>query len=137
MKHKKHDVCLMFLSVPPPLKLLANIFISHRYIYLVTCRLQSWSLRGLHIIGLKRKNNTTKKLRPHSKKKIVLASEYYFTCVIVFLFVILLRFITWKLLTSSLEQALAPHDYAGNFYLIWFVNCKTIKINLCNAVNFP
>ena len=35
------------------------------------------------------------------------------------------------------KVALAPLDYAENFYLIWFVNCKTIKINLCNAVNFP
>ena len=33
--------------------------------------------------------------------------------------------------------ALAPYGFAGNFYLIWFANCKTIKINLCNAVNFP
>ena len=35
---------LMFLSVPQPLKLLATIFLSHRYIYLVTCRLQcTWT----------------------------------------------------------------------------------------------
>ena len=33
--------------------------------------------------------------------------------------------------------ALAPHDYAGNFYWTWFVNFKTIKINLSNLMNFP
>ena len=33
--------------------------------------------------------------------------------------------------------ALAPHDYAESFNFIWFVNCKAIKINLCNAVNVP
>ena len=32
---------------------------------------------------------------------------------------------------------LAPHDFAGNFYLIWFVNCQTIEINLYNAMSFP
>ena len=30
-------------------------------------------------------------------KKIVLASEYYYTCLTVLLFIILRRFITWKL----------------------------------------
>ena len=39
--------------------------------------------------------------------------------------------------SSFKKIALAPHDYAVNFYLIWFINCKTIKINLCNALNFP
>ena len=35
---------LMFLSVPQPLKLLANIFLSHRFIYLVACRIQcTWT----------------------------------------------------------------------------------------------
>ena len=34
------------------------------------------------------------------------------------------------------KMALATHDFAGNFHLIWFVNCKTIEINLCNVVNF-
>ena len=34
-----------------------------------------------------------------------------------------------------LKIALAQHCFAGNFYLIWFVNCKTIDINWCNAVN--
>ena len=30
---------------------------------------------------------------------------------------------------SNLKKiALAPHDFAGNFYLIWFVNCKTLKL---------
>ena len=39
---------------------------------------------------------------------------------------------------SNLKKiALAPHNFAGNFYLIWFVNCKIIEINLYNAVNFP
>ena len=38
--------------------------------------------------------------------------------------------------SSFKKIALAPHDYAVNFYLIWFINCKTIKINLCNAMNF-
>ena len=33
--------------------------------------------------------------------------------------------------------AMAPHGFAGNFYLVWFVNCKTIEINLGKAVNFP
>ena len=38
------EILMMFLSVPQPLKLLANIFLSHRYIYLVTCRLQcTWT----------------------------------------------------------------------------------------------
>ena len=32
---------------------------------------------------------------------------------------------------------LATHDYVENVYLLWFVNWKTIEINLCNAVNFP
>ena len=40
-------------------------------------------------------------------------------------------------LSNFKKIALAPHDYAGNIYLIWFVNCKTIEINLCDAVNFP
>ena len=43
--------------------------------------------------------------------------------------------------TSSPEQLLkdstTPHDFAVNFYLIWFVICKTIEINLDNVVNFP
>ena len=30
--------------------------------------------------------------------------------------------------------ALAPHDFARTFYLIWYVNCQTIEIDLCNAV---
>ena len=51
---------------------------------------------GLHIIRLKRKNNIKKKLRPLSKKK-VLASEYFYTCINVQLFIFLPRFITWKL----------------------------------------
>ena len=38
------EILMMFLSVPQTLKLLANIFPSHRYIYLVTCRLQcTWT----------------------------------------------------------------------------------------------
>ena len=35
------------------------------------------------------------------------------------------------------EIALEPHDFVGNFDLIWFANCKTIKINLYSAVIFP
>ena len=31
------------------------------------------------------------------------------------------------------RTALALHDFAGNLYLIWFVNCRTIKINLCKS----
>ena len=42
---------------------------------------------------------------------------------------------------SSPEQFLKNSPgtawFRGNFYLIWFVNCKTIEINSCNAVNFP
>ena len=45
MQHKKEPTVTGNL-VPQPLKLLANIFL--RYIYLVTCRLQSWSL-VLHV----------------------------------------------------------------------------------------
>ena len=38
---------------------------------------------------------------------------------------------------SNLKKiALAPHDFAGNFYLNCFVNPKTIEINLYNAANF-
>ena len=36
-----------------------------------------------------------------------------------------------------LKIALAPHDFAGIIFLIWFVNCKTIEINWCNAAFFP
>ena len=88
------EILMMFLSVPQPLKLLANIFLSHRYIYLVTCRLQcTWTP---HYNIKKEKQYHEKKLRSLSKK-IVLASEYYYTCVIVLLFIFLRRFITWKL----------------------------------------
>ena len=81
-------------DVSQPLKLLANIFLSHRYIYLVTCRLQcTWTP---HYNIKKEKQYHEKKLRSLSKK-IVLASEYYYTCVIVLLFIFLRRFITWKL----------------------------------------
>ena len=45
------EILMIFLSVPQPLKLLANIFLLHRYIYLVKCRLQSWSL-VLHLHAL-------------------------------------------------------------------------------------
>ena len=38
---------------------------------------------------------------------------------------------------SNLKKIALPlHDFAGNFYLISFVNCKTIEINLCNVVNY-
>ena len=88
------EVLVMFPSVPQLLKLLANIFLSHRYIYLVTCRLQcTWTP---HYNIKKEKQYHEKKLRSLSKK-IVLASEYYYTCVIVLLFIFLRRFITWKL----------------------------------------
>ena len=29
------------------------------------------------------------------------------------------------------QMALTLHDFTENFYVIWFVNCKTIGINLC------
>ena len=36
---------------------------------------------------------------------------------------------------SNLKKiAVVLHDFAGNFYLIWFVNCTTIKANLCNSM---
>ena len=35
-----------------------------------------------------------------------------------------------------LKMALAPHDFVGNVYLIWFVGSKTIEINLCNPRSF-
>ena len=38
--------------------------------------------------------------------------------------------------SNFIKIALEPHDFARNVYLIWFVNCKTVEINLCNAVNF-
>ena len=52
---------------------------------------------GLHIKRLKRKNNKKKKkLRPLSKKT-ALASEYYYTCENVLLFIFSWKLITWKL----------------------------------------
>ena len=48
----------LFLSVSQPLKLLVNIFLSHRYIYLVTCRLQcTWN----PYYKIDKKKNITKK----------------------------------------------------------------------------
>ena len=37
----------------------------------------------------------------------------------------------------SKKMTLGLHDFAGKFYLTCFDNCKTIEIDLCNAVNFP
>ena len=88
------EISMMFLSVPQPLKLLANIFLSHRYIYLVICRLQCTWIP--YYKTEKEKQYNEKKMRPRSKK-IVLASEYYYTCLTALLFIILRRFITWKL----------------------------------------
>ena len=31
---------------------------------------------------------------------------------------------------SSYQFVLAPHDFTGSLYLIWFVNCKTIELVL-------
>ena len=43
--------------------------------------------------------------------------------------------------TLSPEQfkktALVPHDFGKNFYLIWFINRHTTKIDSCSAMNFP
>ena len=51
-------IFMMFLSVPRLLKLLANIFLSHRYIYLVICRLQcTWT----PYYKIENKKNITKK----------------------------------------------------------------------------
>ena len=87
------EVLVMFPSVPQLLKLLANIF-SHRYIYLVTCRLHCTWTPYYKI----KKEKQYHEIKLHSlSKKIVLASEYYCTCVIVLLFIFLRRFITWKL----------------------------------------
>ena len=45
-------------------------------------------------------------------------------------------FITYFLFLSLISLALAPDDFEGNLYLIWFVNCKTIKFNLCKSSIF-
>ena len=88
------EILMMFLSVLQPLKLLANTFLSQRYIYLVACRLQcTWT--PYYKIE-KEKQYNEKKLCPLSKK-IVLASDYYYTCVIVLYFIFLRRFITWNM----------------------------------------
>ena len=87
------EVLVMFLSVPQLLKPLANIF-SHRYIYLVTCRLHcTWT--PYYKIKTEKQYHEIK-LRSFSKKR-ALASEYYYTCLIVLLFIFLHRFIRWKL----------------------------------------
>ena len=60
----------LFLSVPQPQKLLANIFLKHRYIYLVTCRQCTWT----PYYKIEKEKMSRKKLRPLSKKT-VFASE--------------------------------------------------------------
>ena len=48
-----------------------------------------------------------------------------------------LRLACSHLRTILKKIVLASHDFAENFYLIWFVNCETIEINLRNAIKFP
>ena len=82
------EIWMMFLSVPQTLKLLANIFLSHRYISLVTCRPQyTWT--PYYKIEKEKQFSENNCIL---SKKIVLASEYYYACVIVLLFILLRRF---------------------------------------------
>ena len=98
MQHKKQPTVAGSLGdvsvCTSTAKTFSKYFLSHSYIYLVTCRLQcTWTP---YYKIKKEKQYHEKKLRSLSKK-IVLASEYYYTCVIVLLFIFLRRFITWKL----------------------------------------
>ena len=90
------EIWMMFLSVPQTLKLLANIFLSHRYIYLVTCRPQyTWT----PYYKIEKEKQFSEKNCILSKK-IVLASEYYYACVIVLLFILLRRFFYMETVSS-------------------------------------
>ena len=45
--------------------------------------------------------------------------------------------INWRQINNLKKVALVLHDFAENFYLIWFVNCKTIESNLYNVMKLP